>query len=415
MDISAEEFVNRILTKEASEQPSDTKRPEDIEMELPEWFSEKKYNQGRRFYWDNCFAITSSMLLGLVAVFAVPSILRVLISSRRSSTVYTAYRRYLSTVLHTVSWFENDLKPGSSSWRSLYTVRARHVRAGLAAKAKGVGTVSQRDLALTQFGFLGFAVLKPDKFGITQMQPGDWDAYVHFWRTIGHMIGLEDSFEETRRVCRVLLDRVFAPCLNSVPEYFEHMAHVMLDGMWCVNPTVNCDALLYWTRHLAEVPGYVYTEAERGLFQRTLRERMRGQPEDVGFDSAALIQKAALEGLSGQPKRLLYLRDYDTIETVPEYKRLSFAAKYKLSLNNFLVGFYTTYIGRLYLNLNFLFSIILMKYFPYLAFFRFGIKASFVNIFTEDPIDNTEPKPNSEYYKPLPPSTWYSDLASVLF
>lgn len=41
-----------------------------------------------------------------------------------------------------------------------------------------------------------------------------------------------------------------------------------------------------------------------------------------------------------------------------------------------------------------------MKYFPFLAFPRFGYLASFVNIFEEDPTDNTEVKPNSEYYKP---------------
>lgn len=55
-----------------------------------------------------------------------------------------------------------------------------------------------------------------------------------------------------------------------------------------------------------------------------------------------------------------------------------------------------------------------MKYFPYLAFFRFGIKSSFVNIFVEDPVDNTEPKPNAEYNKPPPELPWYKETLSVL-
>ena len=73
------------------------------------------------------------------------------------------------------------------------TVRSRHVKASLSANIKGQGIVSQRDLALTQFGFLGFSILIPDKFGLRQLEDGDWDAYVHFWRVIGHAIGLEDK------------------------------------------------------------------------------------------------------------------------------------------------------------------------------------------------------------------------------
>lgn len=57
---------------------------------------------------------------------------------------------------------------------------------------KGGDVVSQRDIALTQFGFIGFAVLKPHQFGISQTKEGDWEAYNHFWRVIGYMIGLED-------------------------------------------------------------------------------------------------------------------------------------------------------------------------------------------------------------------------------
>lgn len=69
--------------------------------------------RGRAFYWSHSFAIATSMLYGLVAVFAVPSILSVLEGSQRSSSMYTAYKRYLSTLLHTTSWFETELKPGS--------------------------------------------------------------------------------------------------------------------------------------------------------------------------------------------------------------------------------------------------------------------------------------------------------------
>ncbi|KAJ8713029.1 hypothetical protein PYW08_008333 [Mythimna loreyi] len=420
--VSAEAFVDALLTKEAAEQPSDKVNPDSLAMELPDWFDEEKYNRGRNFYKSNCFALSSSMLMGLVAVFAVPSILNVLIGSRRSNSVYTAYKRYLSTLLHTVSWFEHELKPGSMSWKSLYAVRSRHLKAGLASKLKGNGVVSQRDLALTQFGFVGFSMLKPDKFGIWQQQAGDWEAYNYVWRVVGYMIGIEDkynicreTFEETREVLQLLQDRVYTPCLENVPEHFEHMARVMLDGMWSVNPTVETDGFLYWCRHLADVPGYIYTENDRLKLQSTLRQKLKGKSLDTGVDTRELMCRPSIDGLPNLPPRLLYYKDYETVDSAPYYKKLKFFARYKIFLYNLYMTLYSSYLGRLYFNLNFQFSLYLMRYFPYLAFIRFGIKKSLVNIFEEDPTDDAVPKLNIEYTKPQPPETWFKAALSLIW
>ncbi|XP_052739227.1 uncharacterized protein LOC112055256 isoform X2 [Bicyclus anynana] len=379
------------------------------------------FNRARRFYWDNCFQLTSSMLLGLVAVFAVPSILRVLVSTRRSNSTFTAYKRYLSTLLHVVSWFENELTPGSISWRSLLAVRTRHAKASVSANLKGQGIVSQRDLALTQFGFVGFTILKPEKFGLHEIEESDWEAYNHFWSIVGSAIGLEDRYnicrkniQETREVCQILLHRVWTPCLENVPEYFEHMARVLLDGLWCVNPTIHLDSMIYWTKYMCDVPGYVYTEADRLKLQERIREQLKGRSEDTGVDSASLIAKAPFE-LPNNPPRLLYLHDYDKLETVPAYKRLPFPAKYKIGLKARIVALYRTYLGRLYFNMQYRFSLLLMKYFPYMAFFRFGVFQSYVNIFVEDPIDNEELKPNSYYYQPRPSPPLYKEILSLIW
>ncbi|XP_028036533.1 uncharacterized protein LOC114247711 [Bombyx mandarina] len=425
MKLSPEEFVNQLLTKEASEQPSDDVKPEELVMELPEWFDEKQFNQARKFYDENSYSFSSSMLQGLVAVLSVPSILRVLVGTRRSSSVFTAYKRYLSTLLHTISWFEHELKPGSMSWRSLYAVRSRHVKASLASNAKGTGVVSQRDIALTQFGFIGFSVLKPDFFGIRQLGDGDWQAYNHFWRVIGYMIGLDDRYnicretiEETREVCQLLLNRVYTPCLENAPEYFEHMARVMLDGMWCINPTVDLEANMYGCRYLADVPGYIYTERDRIELQQKLRKHLKGKSLDTGVDSSLLMSQPAVDGLPERAPRLLYYNDYNTIETAPAYKQLGLKSKYKLACFNIYMCLYTTFIGRWYFNANFKFSLFLMRYFPYfpfLAFFRFGVRNSYVNIFVEDLTSDTKPKINSEYYKPQEPTPWYRTVLELLF
>ncbi|XP_023943767.2 uncharacterized protein LOC112049932 [Bicyclus anynana] len=421
MDLNVNDYIAGLFSKEAVEQPCDDIAPEDLTMRIPEWFDEKQYNKAREFYWSQAFQFSLSMLLGLVAVFAVPSILRVLISSRRSSSSYTAYKRYVSTLLHTLTWFEHDLKPGSVSWNSILTVRTRHIKGGRAAKLKGHGIVSQRDLALTQFGFIGFTVLKPDKFGIRQFEEGDWEAYNHFWRVIGHTIGLEDrynicrkNFEETREVCQILLDSVYTPCMENVPEYFEHMARSMLDGLWCVNPLVNVEAMLYWTKYLCNVPGYIDTDLDRINLQNRIRKQLKGRSEDIGVDTTELMAEPLIP-LPADSPRYLYLHDYDTIEKSPAYKRLTLAARYKLSLNALIIAFHSSYLGRLYLNMVYSIVVFFMKYFPYIAFTRFGVLASYVRPFEEDPTDNEDPKPNSEYYKPQPPLPLYKELLQIIF
>ncbi|GBP70076.1 hypothetical protein EVAR_98907_1 [Eumeta japonica] len=216
------------------------------------------------------------------------------------------------------------------SWRSLHAVRSRHLSASAASSLLGRGPVSQRDLALTQFGFLGFALLKPDKIGALAFEPGDWRAYIHFWRTMGYMIGIEDRYnlcrkteQETRQVCQYVLERVFTPALENVPEYFEHMARVMLDGMWSINPTVDCDAALYYCKYLADVPGYVTTEGERVRLYENIRASLKDKPETAGLEVTSLIQKPAIEGLPDKPCRQLHLKDYEVFNKSMQYNRLN--------------------------------------------------------------------------------------------
>ncbi|XP_050683498.1 uncharacterized protein LOC126978584 isoform X2 [Leptidea sinapis] len=283
MDLSAEEVVKGLLSEAAYATPSDNVRVEDLEMKLPKWFDEAKFNQGRRFFSDFCIAHTLSLISGFIAVLAVPTVIKVMIGTQRSNTPYTAYKRYLSTYLHIITWASHDLKPGSPTWRSLNTVRARHVVAGRAARLKKQGTVSQRDLALTMLGLIGFSVLKPDKFHLVSVKKGDMEAFLHFWAVIGAMIGCQDrynicrkTYDETYQVCQELVDRVLLPCLENVPEYFEHTARVLIDGGSAVFSFIDGDFIIYWTKHLANVPGYIYTEEERLALQRKLKKFSTG-------------------------------------------------------------------------------------------------------------------------------------------
>ncbi|XP_038217335.1 uncharacterized protein LOC119836153 [Zerene cesonia] len=415
-----EEVAENLFSAKAYETPSDSVRAEDLVMKLPDWFDKKKHEQGREFIKNFLFGQSVSMTLGLISVFSIPTILEVLVGTTRSNTEITAYRRYWSTFSHIMYWFDDELKPGSKSWKSLHTVRSRHVRADRAAKLKRHGTVSQRDISLTLFGFIGITVLKPDKLGITQLKPGDWEGFNHFWAVLGAMIGLEDkynicrkTFEETRLMCKIIQERIYTPCMENVPEYFEHSSRVMLDGMNSVNPAIEAESLMFMARYVSDVPGYVYNERDLFTLRDKIKKHLDGKPPNTGVDSEELMGKCPLK-LSKRPPRLLYLQDYETVENSPPYKQLTFKGKYKLALMNIFMSFYSCFIGRALLNFHFKFYIFLGKYLPYTVIWRYGFQHAYSDIFKEDPADPTPPKPNSEYYKPKK-ETWYEAILSILW
>lgn len=70
-------------------------------------------SRAQQYYNNNLFAMFAGKLSGLIAVLAVPSILQILVHTKASSIPLTAYRRYLQTIFHTMSWYEEDLKVGS--------------------------------------------------------------------------------------------------------------------------------------------------------------------------------------------------------------------------------------------------------------------------------------------------------------
>lgn len=69
--------------------------------------------RGQQFYHDNICAMFFSKILGLITTLAVPTNLQIVMFTKMSSTSYTAYKRYLSTIFHMCIWYDKDLRPGS--------------------------------------------------------------------------------------------------------------------------------------------------------------------------------------------------------------------------------------------------------------------------------------------------------------
>ncbi|KDR07972.1 hypothetical protein L798_02399, partial [Zootermopsis nevadensis] len=228
--------------------------------ELPPWFDLDKFRRGQQYFHTNYFAMFVAKLCGLLTILAIPSILRVLVLTRQSNEPVAAFRRYLVTMIHMLDWYEGDLlEPTSRAHKSLIGVRTRHCSASRKARKAGLGPISQLDMVLTQFGFMGFGLLVPEKLGISG-SPEEQEGFVHFWRTVGHLLGIEDRFNickgdvlETKQLCQTILEQVFVPALRKPPKGFEHMSLCLLKAMWSMVPFLDYDAFMSFTMRLAGV------------------------------------------------------------------------------------------------------------------------------------------------------------------
>lgn len=72
-------------------------------------------------------------------------------------------------------------------------VHSKHLAADRRGKLNKKGSLSQSSLAITQFGFMGFGILKPEKLGIKINDEKDLEGFIHFWRVIGYLVGVNDK------------------------------------------------------------------------------------------------------------------------------------------------------------------------------------------------------------------------------
>ncbi|XP_053695945.1 uncharacterized protein LOC128743407 [Sabethes cyaneus] len=332
-------YLQRLLTDGVAA-PVD-RDVEAYELQLPSWYDDAKFKRAQRYFKSNFFAMFVAKLCGLLVILAVPSILDVLVYTKQSSTALTAYRRYIATIMHVLNWYYEDLTPGSASWKSVAFVRRTHVMASKRSSSKLASRIiSQKDMAVTQFGFVGYIVLGHKKLGI-KYRTEDMEAMVHFWRVIGYMIGIQDRYNlctdclaTTEQRMTQVQEQVLRPALLARKETFQQMGNALIDGLWCFNPFLDYDAFVFFTSRLTEVPGYHYWLEEH--------------PPTVG--------ETAYDTFSRYSRFILY-----------------FLILVHETLLKFLVF-------RWYFNSQMVMSRFLITYFPFLAIFKFGIRDAYVRI-----------------------------------
>lgn len=208
------------------------------------------------------------------------------------------------------------------------------------------------------------------------------------------------SLEETKLVSQVICDKVYKKFLQNPPEYFFHMVVDLLDGMYYLDTSINAKAFIYYVYHLVGVPGFTVSKADpkipyitTGKIFKEITEKgdncTKNCSKDV-FDSikSCKNKNGGIITQNDHDKGLLKHENLsEDNELNPDKLIASFdwGAKFTLFLTFVIYkSWMFTDFGRWYYNLRARLIMWFACYLPFMAFWKFGIKGSYVNMFVDD-------------------------------
>ncbi|KAK3841334.1 MAG: hypothetical protein J3R72DRAFT_445255 [Linnemannia gamsii] len=204
------EYISRPESEQESQAPALLMKQL---MTVPEWVDWEQVRRGQEVYWKYCLYISYTLLhFSLAGGFAIPKITKVL-----NSTGYLAGDRARERVFETaqfvidVSKSVKDLQPGTGlGWESIIQVRFLHagVRARLTKISRAHSKyynveehgvpINQEDLLGTLFSFSAMMWRIMDlRLGV-HMKTQEREDFLHLWRYVGHMMGVDDTIGATR-------------------------------------------------------------------------------------------------------------------------------------------------------------------------------------------------------------------------
>lgn len=145
-----------------------------------------------------------------------------------------------------------------------------------------------------------------------------------------------ETFEETLERLNVIRSEFLSPNLQNPPESFVPMTRYIVNGLWCFDPFDSYNEIVFMVKRLCGVPNFYYLAKEI--------------PENYDRKNLALYE----------------LSYFDRI-----------VIWFSVMTRQFLLQIF---IFRWFFNLSVLLSEFFIRYFPFLAFFKFGIRNSYVDI-----------------------------------
>ncbi|KAK2584785.1 hypothetical protein KPH14_007104 [Odynerus spinipes] len=268
--------------------------------ERPDWLDMDKFRKGQQFTKDNYSTVWLGSLYGLYFLYNFEDSLRPIIMSGKSYTPYKAFKRYLSTLKRMDEiYFGEPWTKGSPAYQDVQNIRMQHlaIREKLckydnktlcdastledpyapkydvirkdmqtvcpvpnhgqypwdlwtASSPKRPKSLNQVEMALVQFGFVVFVILKPDVLGICNATDENLEAYCHMWKGIGYLLGIQDEFnfcrgslEEIKQRAKDILEYWVKPNLRNYNKNFEHMVRAMFEGLSYFFPLMNYETM----------------------------------------------------------------------------------------------------------------------------------------------------------------------------
>ncbi|KAH7939027.1 hypothetical protein HPB52_005024 [Rhipicephalus sanguineus] len=222
----------------------------------PDWFDAHKFDRAKQIFREHLFSFFFAHLVGLAMVVTKPSILEPLASTGRSSTLSSLYRRYLSTLRHVKCWYEGDIwSPDDAAALSIARVRQMHREVSGQLRNRrcpvtGATYLSQLDMAVTQFAFVGLVVLHPSEYEL--------ECVLHFWRCVGYKLGMTDaynlcsgSYRETFDVCLDMQEKLIKPGLVNASREASAMSKDIISAVRVLVIFLSYEGMMaYWARQV---------------------------------------------------------------------------------------------------------------------------------------------------------------------
>ncbi|XP_060532375.1 uncharacterized protein LOC132705646 isoform X1 [Cylas formicarius] len=335
-EFSAEEFVDNLLTK-GSCLPCDETSKTFTRQNIPNFYDENLYQRGQRFFYKHIFGMFLGKLLGLMAIISIKSTLGILMLTNNSSTQFLSYKRYVSTIFHMLIWYKEDLHPNSRLCKSLFKVKKMHNVASKKAQIALHYRISQKDMAVTQFGFMGFLLSRPNLIGVHSTSNEDIKGVVHLWRVVGYILGIDDEFnicresvEETRAICNEVIKRIVIPEVRLHNKDATQLTANFINGMWAMNPFLDGTTFMFYMNLV------------------------------LHNDNSKISIKNS------------------------EFSKLNTTAKFKLRLICYVIDLMKYSLVRIFVNWIQLHALYMTKKFPYLAYYKFGLSNMHIPILTDE-------------------------------
>lgn len=149
---------------------------------------------------DHYLSLNIAHFIGNVLLIHLPDVLVPVIATGNSSSPFRVFMRILSTVVHILSWYDEDpFDKNTKTYKSMLTVRRNcHMAVSQLMNKKyprpSKYWLNQFDMAMTQWSLIGIVAIRPQQCAFYGTTEQEFEEYFYFWRVIGYCVGIEDRF-----------------------------------------------------------------------------------------------------------------------------------------------------------------------------------------------------------------------------